>query len=143
MRIRSVKPKHISDQQILEWIICGLLVIEDIWSRQPRCIFRGRELKPTIQYSNGRHKLPNNPRHRWELSFQRKKRSIVCNKLIWMFMYLETPQEHEDIHHFDEDRFNNAWFNLIRMTEDAHIDLHRKAGNVSTGRLEAIHPTWT
>lgn len=124
MRIRKATPKHITDQQILDWIITGLLVIEDIWSRQPRCIFRGREQKPTIQLSSGRSRLPTNPRYRWELSFNSKKRSIVCNKLIWMYMYLEVPQDHEDIHHLDEDRFNNAWINLIRMTEDDHNAIH-------------------
>ena len=124
----QVKPKYITDEKILEWILSGELIIKYANRKRPILVFRGRTHTASIVEGH------RNPRYRWRLQDgiiklrngreRARRRTIICSKLVWMFKHKRTVSEGCLIHHRDNDRFNDGWGNLEEMSYDHHEQLH-------------------
>ena len=116
----------IDDQQILDWLNTGWLEVN---SETIEVKFRGRKLKPTFV---GKDNV-NGTRYRIELRSLGKKRTIVRSKLVWMSVHRQVLQKDWEIHHKDEDRYNDRGDNLEAMHKDDHYELHNGPPNEDLG----------
>lgn len=84
-------------------------------------LFRGsQEITPTVV---GNQQV-NGTRFRFEICHEGHKRTIQRSKLVWMVGSRRlVPPDHE-IHHLDEDRYNDVWRNLICLHKDDHLKIH-------------------
>lgn len=113
----TVNQKSISDAEILEFILDGSLVVD---LRTASVQFRGRALAKTIVGTEGK----NGERYRVEINYNRRRRSIVLGKLVYMAGNHVEIEGGYEVHHVDLDRFNDAFDNLVLVTVDDHKKLH-------------------
>lgn len=124
MSKKKVKTKSFSIDRLLEMILLGEIVIEDIFDANPTVIHRGNIRRPYI--------APGKRNPRWfyklhdfyDLEGIRYFRSISRNKLVWMYWHRRLVPEGYIVHHKDEDRFNDAINNLELKTDEDHKAYH-------------------
>jgi hypothetical protein len=124
-----VEPKQIQDDEIVAWINEGLLVIRRLHEPNPIIYFCGRKLKAELHKQAGyirrvNHNGTGSERHRIQLRYKRRRRSIVRSKLVNMFVEKSVVPPGHIVHHKDLNRFNDAADNLERITELEHEDIH-------------------
>lgn len=109
------KPQ-ITDEEILQWLRTGWLEV-NIATAEIR--FRN---KPKKSQLSGNDKCGT----RWtvELTSNGKRRVIMRSKLVWMAMHLMLVPEGYELHHIDEDRYNDRGKNLQLLTKEEHTQLH-------------------
>jgi hypothetical protein len=126
------EPKHITDGELLAWIIDGAIVISDLDSRDPVLTFRGREQKAELTEQGGRKRMFGTARMTWKIrDYQQKQangrprtRRIVRAKLVWLFDNRRLIRPGCTIDHDDDDRMNDAAWNLVELTDEAHSAKH-------------------
>ncbi len=123
------KSKSISDQRVLEMILAGMLTlrIHNLFDPNPIILRKGRILTPYIL--EGR----SNPRYHIKVHSHyqlirgksiRFTRTIVRSKLVWMIWHSSILPYGHQIHHIDEDRFNDSPLNLEDKTKLERHDYH-------------------
>lgn len=128
------EPKYVSDQQLLDWILDGSIVITSLRSERPVLNFKGRTIKPQLVEQSGRYRVGEQcARWSWQFSngstIVRKKvvrvrRRVVCAKLVWMFANKTLIPESSQIHHGKKGRLYDGIGNLECLTNDEHSLLH-------------------
>lgn len=121
----------ITDIELLTWLMTGEL---EVGLNNPETInFKGRSIKA---YENGSHRgNPNRTRWSFGLRDNGRRRTIVRSKLVWMAGALRLVPEGFEIHHRDENRHNDAWNNLVMVTEDDHKKLDGRLTEESTAEF--------
>ncbi len=68
---------------------------------------------------------------RWILQFRAwgHRRTIVRSKLVWMAKERRILPPDWEVHHKDEDRYNDVASNLEAMHKDDHLKLHHGEGS--------------
>lgn len=115
--MEAVRRERIADAELLEWLMDGTLSVN---IQNAQVTFRGRILKPTFVGRDDR----NGTRYRIEIRHSGRKRSIVRARLVYMAGNLQTIPNGYEIHHQDEDRYNDAFANLVLLTEEDHKKIH-------------------
>lgn len=109
--------KTLSDMTLLTLLNDGEIQVDlyscDVWKS-------GRLLKPTIVGRDGK----NCTRYRIEICHFGCKRSIVRSRLVYMAGARILIPKGFEIHHRDEDRYNDSFANLIMLTTQDHLKLH-------------------
>lgn len=121
------KPKQISDEEILEWINSGDLCIANVESSDPILLFRGRVILPELTSASGKRVVDSgtgNKRYSWRLRDQGRRRRIVRNRLVWMFVKREVIGDDFTIDHSFEGRFHDGISNLSKLANAAHYEKH-------------------
>lgn len=117
--MKEPKRKLLSDEQILAMLISKEIVVN--FSTQE--VFHNGKLKtPSIVGTEGK----NGTRYRIEIYTPNYRRSIVRAKLIYMAAHRILIPKGFEIHHVDEDRYNDDPNNLIMLTKADHLKLHNK-----------------
>lgn len=120
-----MEPKHITDEQLLEWLETGLLEIRFPRSFEPQLWFRGRRLKPEITVQRGRQRVAESgERYSWVLRFNGRKRRVVRSKLIWMNRHRRVVPAGCQLHHENENRFDDREDNVLCLTAEQHETVH-------------------
>lgn len=135
--VKHNQPKHITDDEILGWILDGSLVITNLDDPRPVLTFRERVIQPYLNQQGGRNYQNGASRWRWKLrngAYKKKgkriekQRNIVCSKLVWMFVSRMTVPDGSRIHHLNEregaDSKCDAQWNLACMTYLEHQEYH-------------------
>lgn len=118
------KSTSFSDTRLLEMILLGEIVIEDLFERDPTVYHRGNKRLPYI--CEGKR----NPRYFYkihdfyDLQGIRHFRSVSRNKLVWMYWHRQLVPPAHIVHHKDEDRFNDAINNLELKSDEDHKAYH-------------------
>lgn len=110
--------RSITDEELLELLVCGVLEV-DIKTAEVKC--RGSALKPTIVGTAG----DNGTRYRLSIRWAGRKRTIVRSRLVYMAATLRLIPDGYELHHVDEDRYNDSFHNLILLTAEDHLKLHQ------------------
>lgn len=109
--------KTLTDADILALVRSGELTMTDCNTREPRLYRNGKELKATICGTKG-------TRYRFEICKDGKKRTILRSTLTYMYVHRKLiPLDHE-LHHEDEDRYNDGITNLTLLHNDDHHAHH-------------------
>lgn len=95
----------------------GRLKVRKAKHRNPEVCSFGRVLVPLIVHGHS------NPRYRYKIAWNRQQRSILRAKLVWIGINGLIPEGFE-LHHKDEDRFNDSIDNLELLTDESHSDFH-------------------
>jgi hypothetical protein len=127
-----LRPRYISDELLLKWINSGELRISRTWSRRPVLKFRGRKQKAELVVQRGRNYPAENgcARYTWRIqdgvtrTGRRRRRRIVCAKLVWMHCHRRCVPWGWFIHHADEKRLNDSIDNLYCLDKPAHDNVH-------------------
>lgn len=123
-----MKIKTIPDEEILDLINCGRIVIKYLNRKNPVIFKDGKKLSPYIVWGSRcsdcdrwaiKIGLPKKPRQK-----RPRRRSIVRSRLVWMYVHRRIISLGEEIHHDDEDRLNDQAKNLINWAEDRHRSYH-------------------
>lgn len=118
-------PKHITDEQIVQWVQEGLLEVRYPQSLEPQLWFRGRQIKAEITVQRGRYRVEEcGERFTWSIRFKGKRRKIVRSKLVWMTCHRRVIPEGHTIHHKSENRFDDRIDNLECLNNDVHKSIH-------------------
>ena len=113
------KPKHISDERLLQLIKEKSIVVNlDDSSLE----VNGRAVKAFICGTGGVHE--SKERYAFGLRIDGKRRTVVRAKLVYMYAHQIVIPENFIIHHRDLDRFNDYYENLIMVPEWDHNKLH-------------------
>lgn len=126
------EPKHISDEQLVAWILDGTIVITELDSPDPVLWFRGRRQSAELTEQGGKRRMFGTSRMTWKIRDCKLKqangnirtRRIVRSKLVWMFENKRCIRPGYKVHHDDDDRMNDAGWNLIELNDDVHSALH-------------------
>lgn len=110
--------RSITDDELLELLACGVLEV-DIQTAEVKC--RGKALKPS-ETGLG---LKTNTRMRISIRAFGKQRRIVRSRLVYMAATLRLIPDGYELHHVDEDRYNDSFHNLILLTAEDHLKLHQ------------------
>lgn len=119
------KTKTIPDRELLQMILRGEIGYKKPFSRDPIIVVRGRSLVASIVEGK------NNPRWRVKICRPRigkerqyRQRSIVRSKIVWMIRNKKTVPKFHELHHKDDDRYNDSALNVVDWTEERHKDYH-------------------
>lgn len=119
------KTKTIPDRELLQMILRGDIRANKITSRDPIIVVRGRSLVASLVPGK------RNPRYRVEICRPkigkercRRKRTIVRSKIVWMIRNKKTVPKFHELHHKDDDRYNDSALNVVDWTEERHKDYH-------------------
>ena len=116
----TCKSKRIADEEIIK-LIQNCTIEVDLVTAEVR--MRGTILKP---YEIGAEESNrNHTRFAFGLRVNGRRRTIVRAKLVYLAGSLRPIPEGFEIHHMDEDRFNDAYANLIALSKEDHLKLHR------------------
>jgi hypothetical protein len=126
------EPKHISDDELLAWILDGTIVITELDSPDPVLSFRGRVQAAELTEQGGKARCFGTSRWTWKINDsqnktadgKRRTRRIVRSKLVWMFDNKRCVRPGHKVHHDDDDRMNDSAENLIELHDDVHSALH-------------------
>lgn len=118
----------ITDDEIIDLIIDGTIAV-DLQAATVTC--RGRLLKATIIGTEG----DNGTRYRFEIRHKGRKRTIGRHKIVYIAATLKPIPEGYELHHIDEDRYNDAFHNLVLLTTEDHQKIHGKF-NYSKRKVE-------
>lgn len=110
----------ITDEEILGWLNSGDLVVG---LDNPETItFFGRvNTVSLIGDDNANEKYT---RYRFKIRHNRRRRTIVRSKLVYMAAERIIIPSGFEIHHLDEDRYNDVDWNLVMVTGSDHKKIH-------------------
>lgn len=131
-----MKIKTITDEEILDLILSGRIVVRNSLSRNP-LIYQDSKLRVAgLVYGSREGTLP---RYRVRIYLPRKKgsrrkkcreRTIVRSKIVWMFKHKKCVPFGHELHHKNEDRLHDASWNIVDWTEEKHRDYHNGEDDV-------------
>lgn len=118
---------QIPDSELLALLVSGDLVV-GLDNPETIALF-GRTVKGYFIGAYAR----NPERKRFAFGFQiaGRRRTIVRSKLVYLAGSLREIPEDFEIHHLDEDRFNDEYGNLIALHGDDHRKLHNFANDAT------------
>ena len=87
----------------------------------------GRTIKAYLIGKYGRN--PNRTRWAFGLRIGGKRRTIVRSKLVWLAGSRRELPGGFEVHHLDEDRYNDAWENLVACSGPDHDKFHANKGH--------------
>ena len=113
----------LSDPFLIELMNEGHLRMTHTDTPNPRCFItniRGktRELKATVCGTKGL-------RYRFEICREGKRRSVIRAKLVYLYITRQPIPPNHELHHLDEDRFNDSFQNLKALPIKDHLAHHR------------------
>ena len=115
----------ISDEQILTMIEAGEIVVP--LENPLQITVRGRAIKA---YAIGKHAgNPQRTRYAFGLRIDGKRRTIVRSKLVWIAGSRRLVPPGFEIHHLDQDRYNDDWENLVALSPEDHDKFHGMSGH--------------
>ena len=115
----------ISDEQILAMIETGEIVVP--LEKPLQITVRGRTVKAYAigQYAGN----PQRTRYAFGLRIDGKRRTIVRSKLVWIAGSRRLVPSGFEIHHLDQDRYNDDWENLVALSPEDHDKFHGMTGH--------------
>lgn len=127
-----MKIKTITDDEILQLILDGRIVVKYRNRRNPVIYQNGKALTADLVYGSRSGTLP---RYRVRIYKKRLRRSpkrgrkpiertIVRSKIVWMFVHKRCVPYGHELHHLDEDRLNDRAKNIVDWTEQQHKEYH-------------------
>lgn len=119
----------IPDSQLVEFAKLGTLCVENLESENPQIVFRGRPLAATLRKQGGRGQIHGGYRYSFTLRYQSNRRTITRSRLIWMIVNKQEIGDGYELHHKDENRLNDAYSNLEKMSREAHAFIHYTAND--------------
>lgn len=118
-----MKIKTITDEEILDLILAGRIVIKKLHSRNPVVYKDGKPLSPYIVKGSRCGDCERwaihicLPRKKGSRRKKSRQRSIVRSKIVWMFKEKRVVPFAHELHHKDEDRLNDSGKNIIDLRE--------------------------
>lgn len=110
----------VSDDEIISMIESGEIVVDLSNGNVTR---NGKPKAATVVGDDSK----NGTRYRYEFWIGSRRRTILRSKLVYMAGTGKPVPEGFEIHHLDEDRYNDAFFNLIAVSTEDHLKIHRQA----------------
>ena len=88
---------------------------------------RGRLVKA---YAIGKHaRNLHRTRYAFGLRIDGKRRTIVRSKLVWIAGSRRLVPPGFEIHHLDQNRYNDDWENLVALSPEDHNKFHGMSGH--------------
>lgn len=107
----------ITNQELLYLLEQKILIVDLATAKLYKL---GKEIVPTIVGREG----VNGTRYRFEICHDGKKRTICRSRMVYMAgSGFEIPRGFE-VHHLNEDRYDDRWNNLVMLTEADHRKIH-------------------
>lgn len=129
-----MKIKTITDEEILDLILAGRIVIINLDHPNPIISKDGKILSPYIVKGSRCGDCERwavhicLPRKKGSRRKKSRQRSIVRSKIVWMFEEKRVVPFAHELHHKDEDRLNDRASNIIDWTEKKHREYHNGNG---------------
>ena len=119
-----LKPKHISDQQILDWILSGAIRMTHLDTSNPQLIFHGRHVRAELVEQSGKRRLSGTKRYSFSFQYKGMRRRIVRAKLVWMVVHKSLVPGDCLVHHEDKNCLNDHPDNLHATDYETHMEIH-------------------
>jgi hypothetical protein len=124
-------PKHISDADLLSFILDGSIIMRDLHTSDPSLLFRGRHIKPQLTRQSGRYRITEQcGRYTFQFSFgskPRRTRKVVRSKLVWMYVNRRVVPPDHAVHHGPRGRLDDSIQNLELLHDNEHAAIHSTA----------------
>ena len=116
--------RSMTDEELLELIVAGIIVIEHPYDAYPQLIVNGRRVKAILNEQGGRRRIYGGKRYRWKIQHKGRCRRIVCSRLVWMFVEVKIIPPKHVLHHGPLGSKVDSYFNIELMSYADHQEHH-------------------